>query len=165
MAAVIALTAPVAVAASPRDVRAERQRSLEAHLSSALSQTIVRARASCATGEAPANAIRLRAAGMTNAPDAADVCVTVLTRLGREGPLGYVRDPRSSVVRPALAFDQGFVTAWRNRESPAGLPTMAALKPVAERCLAQAEKDTDLCHSVGYAYGTRAANGELVVVQ
>lgn len=165
MLAIGVLSASMASAAPPRDLRAERQQSLNANLSAALPQAIARGRASCAMGEQPTNTIRLRSVGFADEPDAADVCVTILTRLGREGSLGYVRDPRSSTVQPALAFDQGFVAAWRNRESTVGLPTMAALKPTAERCLAQAEKDTDLCHSVGYAYGTRAANGELVVVQ
>ncbi|MFA5970637.1 MAG: hypothetical protein WC816_15510 [Sphingomonas sp.] len=77
-----------------------------------------------------------------------------------------MRDAHSDKLTPALAFDRGFVTAFRKKEAVTpDLPGMAALKPLAERCLAQQELNTDLCSAAGYALGTRAYNGETVVVQ
>jgi len=151
--------------AQPRDSRAERQWTIRHLLSDSSSEGVVRERASCASGEQPASIALRRQAGTIGLPDAADYCVTLLTRLGRDGGLGFVRDARNSALTSPLAFDNGFVTAYQRREPiPAGLPGMAALKPVAERCLAQMERDTDLCFSAGYGYGVRAANGETVVV-
>lgn len=64
---------------------------------------------------------------------------------------------------PALAFDSGFVKGYLAGEAlPAGTPTMATLLPVADRCLAQSEPNTQLCSSVGVVLGARAAHGELV---
>lgn len=152
-------------AAQARDLRAERQRSLD-ELAYSSAADAARDRAACATGQQPGAITRIRAAGGVSLPDAADLCVTVLSRLGRDGTLGFVRDPRNPALTPALAFDNGFVTAYRRREPiPAGLPGMAALRPIAERCLAQTEPDTDLCFSAGYGYGVRAANGERVIVR
>lgn len=149
----------------PGDARAERQWTIQHVLNGSSPAGVARARSSCASGQQPASIAERRAVGSVGLPDAADYCVTVLTRLGRDGALGFVRDASNAALTPALAFDNGFVTAYRRREAvPAGLPSMAEFKPLAERCLAQAERDTDLCFSAGYGYGLRAANGETVVV-
>ncbi|MEI9927611.1 MAG: hypothetical protein WDN44_07770 [Sphingomonas sp.] len=66
----------------------------------------------------------------------ADECIAYLTRLGREGALGYVRDAKSDKLTPALALDRGFVTAYlRHPELPADAPSMVALAPGAETLL------------------------------
>lgn len=96
----------------------------------------------------------------------AEICVTVLTRLGRDGALAYVHDTRSQKATSAEAFDTGFVTAYHKHEPvTADLPGIAAMKPLAERCLAQAEPNTALCSAAGYALGARAASGETVAAQ
>jgi hypothetical protein len=66
----------------------------------------------------------------------------------------------AAVITPALALDAGFTVAYRKSERYApGMPQAAALKPIAERCLAQRERDLSLCFSTGYAYGALAASG------
>lgn len=160
------LCAAHAAAGPAQDRRAEQQASLTALLTTDTATTIANARSQCASGRQPGIIARGRAAGASTLPDAADFCITVLTRLGRDGTLTAVRDTSAAGVTPALAFDSGFVAAYRKREAvPAGLPSLAAIKPVVERCLAQVERDTDLCFSVGYAAGARAARGEVVTVR
>lgn len=153
--------------AAPRDIRAERRAIVQRLLTAPTAKSeAISVRGNCATGKAPRAVIQGRAAGLGDLPDAAEYCVTALTRLGRDRSLGYVRDPRSNVLTPALAFDNGFVEAYRKREPVAvGIPSMAALKPTAEQCLGQQQPDTDLCFSVGYAYGVRAAHGEVVAAR
>ena len=125
---------------------------------------VERRRSTCATGGAPRLVATTREAGFSTTPDVMELCVTVLSRLGRDGALGYLQDERGTTS--AIRFDAGFVAAYQRREAmPANLPTMAALKPLAERCLAQAEPNTEHCFSAGYALGLRAAHGELPVVQ
>ena len=133
----VVVLASAASAAQPRDLRAERQGTIRYVLTDSSSEAVARARGSCASGQQPASIAARRTAGAVELPDAADYCATVLTRLGRDGRLGFVRDASNTRLTPALAFDNGFVTAYQRREPlPAGLPGMAELKPLAERCLA-----------------------------
>jgi hypothetical protein len=160
---VVRMVTGPALAQSP-DVRAARQRELNEILTSPLTRKYVKAlRRSCASGNAPQALGRQRSAGISETPDPADACVTALTRLGREGLLGFVRDPQHTGTTPALSFDSGFVSAYLKREalSPQ-LPTMAVLKPIAERCLAQSETNIALCNAAGYGFGARAVHGETV---
>jgi len=69
------------------------------------------------------------------------------------------------VVTTALAFDAGFTNGYRDTKQQAAaaqLPTEAALKPLAERCLGLDESNLQGCYSAGYVFGLRAAGGELV---
>jgi hypothetical protein len=164
-AVILALAAPSQAWAGD-DLAQRRQADIQAILSNDPYSHVPAARANCAIGGAPAVVKMNREAGFTEVPDAADECVSALTAMGRIGQLGYMRDKRTTVTTPSIAFDNGFVTAYLKHEAiPAGLPAMVTLKPVAERCLAQNENDTDLCYSVGYAYGVRASNGEIVQAQ
>lgn len=119
-------------------------------------------RAECAVGRAEAGIANARRLGVQTVPDAAIWCIATLTRAGRDGNLGYVRDPSNPKLTPALAFDNGFVTGYNKRASlPTDAPSMATLQPVVARCLGQREPDTALCNAAGYAVGARAARGEL----
>lgn len=119
-------------------------------------------RSACAMGHAPKLAADARAAGIER-PDASVWCVAILTRLGRDGALGYVRDPHNNQPTPAITFDGGFVGGYLKHEAvPAGAPSMATLLPVAERCLEQREPNNNLCSAAGYMLGLRAASGETV---
>jgi len=165
-AVILAVLTPSLASATTADLTQRRQEVIGQLLSSAPLSRVTAIRATCVTGGQPASISRDRGLGLVELPDASDYCVTAATRIGRAGQLGYLRDTRYTTVTPALALDNGFVTAFLKHETiPASLPTMAALKPVAERCLSQAERDADLCYSVGYAYGVRAADGEIVHVQ
>lgn len=120
-------------------------------------------RTKCATGAMADSTRRLLAAGFRTLPTGA-YCVTVLTRAGRDGTLRYVTI-KGGETTPALAFDTGFVSAYLKGEAlPAGLPTMAAVLPIADRCLDQQETNTRTCGLVGQVLGARAARGELVPV-
>lgn len=67
---------------------------------------------------------------------------------------------RAAAITAALAFDAGFTVAHAKGERhAAGMPDVRALRPVAERCLAQAERDLAVCYSTGYVYGARAVSG------
>lgn len=69
------------------------------------------------------------------------------------------------VVTTALAFDAGFTNGYRDTKQRAAagqMPGEATLKPLAERCLGLTEPSVQGCYSVGYVFGLRAANGELV---
>ena len=122
-------------------------------------------RSACALGHAPKLAADARAAGLER-PDASVWCVAVLTRQGRDGSLGYVRDPSSNKPTSAIAFDSGFVGGYLKHDGlPAGAPTMATLLPIAERCLEQRETDHDLCNAAGQILGMRAAHGEVVAMR
>lgn len=162
--AVAALVAsPVMASAAPRDLRAERQSFLDDLLGRFELDIITRNRAICASGQQPAFIARKRELGGTILPDAADFCVTLLIRLGRDRRLSAVRDNQSTTTTPAISLDTGFVTGYRQGGAlPAGLPSMLTLRPIAEHCLAQAEPDTELCFSTGYAFGLRALHGEVV---
>lgn len=123
---------------------------------------VAQRRSDCATGQAPAQRARLTEAGF-KALGVGAYCVTVLTRLGRDGSLAHVRDPNSDTLTPAIAFDSGFVSGYQKRDTvPANAPSMSALLPIADRCLSQSEADTDLCSAAGHMLGTRSARGEVV---
>ncbi len=166
IALVLLVLAPSMANAATDNVTQQRQADIQRLLTTNPLDYATDIRSNCATGKQRAATERGRTAGLTEIPDVADACVTALTRIGREGTLGYVRDTRYATTTPAIAFDNGFVTAYLKRDAiPDNLPTMATLKPAAERCLDQRENDTNLCYSVGYAYGVRASNGEVVRVQ
>jgi len=141
---------------------ASTQSFLDNLLSDTSADRIAVMRSSCALGRGPNLRKRLTDADV-EAPPTGAWCVTVLIRTGRDGALGYVRDPSTNALTPSLAFDSGFVGAYLKRGAlPAGAPSMAALLPVAERCLGQQEPNTKLCSSAGYMIGLRAARGETV---
>lgn len=119
-------------------------------------------RSDCAMGRVPEQTTRNRVSD-PSWPDASAWCVTVLTRLGRDDTLGYVRDPSSGEPTPAISFDSGFVAGYLKHEAlPTNAPSMTALLPVAERCLEQREPNMRLCGSAGYMLGLRAALGEVL---
>lgn len=149
-------------AANAKDERAERQASLDDMLTIAAASNIADYRDSCAAGRRLTSIARSRALGMTSLPDAVDMCITALIRTAKDGTLRYLRNTDGSIT-PALALDTGFVAGYDKAGSVSALPTLDALRPKAERCLAQAVADTDLCYSIGYAYGVRAAAGETVL--
>lgn len=62
-------------------------------------------------------------------------------------------------IKPALAFDAGFVVAYRKGEVTANLPDVATLKSLAEQCLGQSAGDMGLCFSAGYALAVHALSG------
>lgn len=65
-------------------------------------------------------------------------------------------------IKPALAFDAGFVVAYRSDDRDmSGLPEAGQLKQSAEACLAQQSKDMASCFWSGYALAARALNGHL----
>lgn len=154
-----------AYATPPSDLRAERQAFLDDLLGRIEIATVARERLTCASGQQPAFIARRRGLGGTILPDAADFCVTLLIRLARDGQLTAVRDNNSVSATAAISLDTGFVTGYRQGGAlPLGLPSMLTLRPIAERCLAQAEPDTELCFSTGFAFGLRALHGEVVRV-
>lgn len=125
---------------------------------------VAQRRSACAMGQIPAKQAALTAAGF-KALSAGAYCVSVLTRAGRDGTLGYVSDPRTDHLTPAMAFDAGFVSAFLKRAPlPASLPAMRTLLPIADRCLDQKESATRLCGLAGQVLGARAALGELIGV-
>ena len=76
-------------------------------------------------------------------------------------PLGNSRAIR---IKPALAFDAGFSAAYLKGETKsAGMPDLATLKAISERCLGQAEPNLGLCYASGYAHAVRASNGEPIL--
>ena len=156
--------APVAAPAQRTDpayVRQQRQQSLQEILTTDPLPRVVEARLGCANGTEPSRSATLRNAGGYTRPDPMEFCVAALIRLGREEVLGYVQDAARGTT-PAVRFDAGFVTGYlRSEAMPANLPTMAALKPLAERCLGQAEPNAENCYSAGYVLGLRAAHGEV----
>lgn len=160
------VTALVALVAGAIPAQAQvAQAQLDSILHDMKPSEVALRRSACAMGHAPKLAADARAAGFER-PDASVWCVAVLTRQGRDGTLGYVRDPRSSQPTPAIAFDSGFVGGYLKHEAlPAGAPSMATLLPITERCLEQREADTDLCNAAGQMLGMRAAHGEVVTLR
>ncbi len=152
----VTITAPAAAQVA--------QMELDAILHEMTPKDIALRRSACAMGGAPKLVADVREAGIER-PDASAWCITVLTRAGRDGTLGYVRDPRSDKPTPAIAFDSGFVGGYLKRALPQGAPNMATLLPIVERCLEQREPDTDLCNAAGQIAGGRAAAGELIAVR
>lgn len=163
---VVAATAfPAATMAQDRTTL--RQRGIQWVLTSMDADTLYQLRTNCVAGD-PAlgtlTVVNATAGGF--ALTAAELCVTVLTRLGRDGTLSFVRDARGGSVTPAVAFDAGFVASYRKGGAiDRRLPTIGALRPVAERCLAQKERDNDVCYAAGQAFGVRAYNGETVPIR
>lgn len=151
--------------AAQRDLIAERQAFL-ASLATDPIATIEQDRAICASGKQPAVIAKNRSLGAVNLPDAADYCMVVLHRLASEGKLGPIRDSRTASPTPAIAIDTGFAAGYSAKIASLGsLPTMVALRPIAERCLRQVEPNIRLCYSAGYAFGARMAQGETVLVR
>jgi hypothetical protein len=141
------------------------QAELDAILHEMTPKEIAMRRSACAMGLAPKLAADSRAAGFER-PDPSAWCITVLTRSGRDGTLGYMRDPRSNQPTPAINFDSGFVGGWLKHEAlPTDAPTMAALLPTADHCLSQQESRAQICSSVGYLLGLRAARGEIITLR
>lgn len=153
------MTVRYAHAASAEDMRAERQASLDDMLTIAAASNIADFRVSCAAGRSVAGTARSRSMGIDGLPDAVDLCITALIRTARDGSLGYLQNTDGSVT-PALALDTGFIAGYSRAGSASALPTMEALRSTAEGCLSQALTDKELCYSIGYAYGMRAAGGE-----
>jgi hypothetical protein len=92
----------------------------------------------------------------------ADECLANLTRLARAGRFAAVTSNRAPA---AHAVDAGFMKGFQaHSPMPADLPSMATLKPVAQRCFAQREPDTQLCVAAGFALGLRTYHGETVSV-
>lgn len=147
--------------ATAQDGRMERQASLDAILTRLAPSNVRADRQNCASGAMPeATALARKQYGLRNLPNPIDQCVTLLTRLGRDGALELLGGA-SGQTTPALALDAGFVRGYREAGSASALPTMAALKPIGEQCLAQ-QRDAKLCYSVGFAFGKRAAAGERI---
>lgn len=68
-----------------------------------------------------------------------------------------IGNQRGAKITPALALDAGFTVAYqKGAKHGEGMPDLATLKPIAERCLAQGESNLALCYSTGYVYGARA---------
>ena len=156
----VMLTLAAILAASAAEAHGARSQ-LQVILFDIKAADVASLRSGCAMGLAPKYAADARAAGI-DSPDGSAWCVTVLTRAGRDGTLGYVRDPRSSKPTPAGSFDSGFVSGYiKNGAVPASAPSMGTLMPIAERCLAQSEADLDLCSAAGQILGARAAHGEV----
>lgn len=85
------------------------------------------------------------------------VAATVMKGGSNQVPVG---NQRAAVVSAALALDAGFTVAFQKGERhAAGMPPVAALKEIAERCLSLGEGDLGLCYSTGYVYGARAVSG------
>ena len=161
IACMLGSVSPVASAQSAADQRWH----INAILAEKDPDAIRTERAQCALGRAPTLIAKWRGLGASMLLDAAPWCIAVLTRAGRNGTLSYVRDPSNPSLTPALSFDNGFVAGYSKKANiPADAPSMAALQPVAERCLGQREADTELCNAAGYAIGARAARGELPVI-
>jgi len=123
---------------------------------------IVKARTLCASGEVAREIVdRQRNAGFETL-SVAEYCVTALTRAGRDGALHRVR-LADGTTNTAVAFDGGFVGAYLKKEPlPADLPSMAAVMPIADRCLRLQEGNARLCTLVGKVLGSRAAHGAVV---
>lgn len=153
-----------AVAIPLHDPRVDRQDFLESLLTTDRLTDIQEDRARCAGGIMAKQIPIYRGLGRVNLPDVGDYCVTVLIRLGREGILNPISD-KTGKVTGAIAFDTGFTAAFGQAPASPSLPTMAALKPIAERCLAQAEPNLKLCYSAGFAFGARSARGETIRIQ
>ena len=164
--AALAILAWAPGAAVAQDARTDKQGQIHYILSQGTPESAALTRQACAAGDQPTLIARARRAGFGGMPDPSEICVASLTRLARDGSLDFLRDITSDQPKPALAFDSGFVAAYRKHEPVAAtLPSMAALKPVAERCFAQSEPNTALCSSAGYIYGARTAQGETITAQ
>lgn len=153
------LLATPAIGVAAQNVIAERQEGLDEILKDAPVDAAIRIRSSCVQGLQVDLVAKRRAAGFADAPDAPEYCATALARLGRDGNLSYVTLGKSST--PALKFDAGFVAGFRKAEPlTASTPGFAALRSVIRQCLAQIERQANVCSAAGYIAGQRAAHGE-----
>jgi len=146
-----------------RDVRADRQRGIHWILNRMEAGSVANLRSSCAAGDPVfGSAMLLNATRASFSLSVAELCVTVLTRAGRDRTLRYMT-VTSGQTTPAITFDTGFVNGYlKGEQLPAGAPTIATLLPAADRCLNHKEQSARLCSSAGYVLGARAARGELV---
>lgn len=152
--------------AGPRDLAQEQQATLNSVLTTEAAVYIAEDRAKCASGQIPSSFASTRLLGAKTLPDPEDYCITVLIRAARDGALAPLRDNSAANTTPAVALDTGFVAGYKSQGAATdGLPDMPTLKPVAARCLAQTEPRVRLCYSAGYAFGVRAAHGEVVRVR
>ena len=151
------------VLAAAHDLRGERQQEVNAILQSDRPASVASDRVMCATGIRGEMAGALgKAFGAAELPNrVADLCLAALIRSARDGRFALaIRENRAP---SALAFDRSFMAAYQKREAmPSDLPSVATLKPIAERCLANNEPDTGLCSAAGYALGARVAHGEVI---
>lgn len=76
------------------------------------------------------------------------------------GDVVAIGNQRGAKITSALALDAGFTVAYQKgvKHAP-GMPDLATLKQIAERCLAQNESNLALCYSTGYVYAARAVSG------
>jgi len=153
--------APAASAGPSHGELADRQKEMDEILYHRPIASVVSERQVCATGIRGEMLAALDAAISGGAPlRLADLCLAALTRAARAGRLEAVQNRRAPA---ALALDAGFMAGFAAREAmPAELPTMAALKVIAERCFAQREANAGLCSAAGYALGLRSSHGETV---
>lgn len=162
----VAASLGCASVASAQDLQAERQATLDMLLTTTPLVDVGTDREHCASGDEPEAIAHSRSLGALSLPDASDYCITVLIRLARNGGLAPIRDANAAETTGAVALDTGFIAAYaRSGAAPVGLPEMDTLKPIAERCLAQAEPNIRLCYSTGFAFGARASQGEVVRVR
>lgn len=126
--------------------------------------SVTNGRLMCATGVRGRMVAALQK-GFGSAPIAiADECLAYLLRFARLGQFGAPVTMRGNPAPMTLALDSAFMTAYSRREAVAsGIPALASLRPVAERCFLTTEPDAQLCSAVGYAIGVRLANGEPLV--
>jgi len=143
------------------DELADRQKEIDEILHRRPLASVVSARQLCASGISGEMIAAIDTAIGGGLPlRLADLCLANLTRSAREGRLEPIENHRAPA---ALAIDAGFMAGFAAREAvPADLPSMAALKPIAERCLAQREANTGLCSAAGYALGLRVRRGEAI---
>jgi hypothetical protein len=88
-------------------------------------------------------------------------CVAYLVRYARQGQFGAPPGLKGNRAPAALALDASFMTAYRQRPAiPQGMPSLATLLPIAERCYRGNEHDGGLCSAAGYALGARLSAGE-----
>jgi hypothetical protein len=96
----------------------------------------------------------------------ADECLAYLVRVAWLRQFGAPQRIKGNPAPTALALDTAFMTAYSKREAVArGMPTLATLRPVAERCFRATEPDAALCAAIGYAIGTRLASGEALIAR
>jgi len=148
------------VGAVPSDLT-DRQKMIDTILYQRSIASVVEGRKLCASGvRAESMAALDRAFHSDLSAQLAEECIAYLIRAAREK-----RRERLSAARApsAGAVDAGFMEGYTKADTiPPDLPSMAALKPLAQRCFAQTERNTELCSAAGYALGVRAAHGELV---
>ena len=88
-------------------------------------------------------------------------CVAYLVRYARLGQFGAPPGLKGNRAPAALALDSSFMSAYKQRPNiPQGLPDLATLLPIADRCYRGSERDGGLCSATGYALGARLSAGE-----